>query len=88
MVCDVHGDDEGFRAALAGAQVIPLLEDGKVVILNGDFLDRGHAQDIVLLQVMLLKIRYPDRFFILAGNHEVRWASWQAVCEVVGLCRA
>lgn len=72
IICDVHGDPEGLRAGLSMLQAIAALEEGKVVVINGDFVDRGLEQDVVLLQVMLLKLRYPDRFFVLRGNHEVR----------------
>jgi hypothetical protein len=48
------------------------LEAGGFVIVNGDLVDRGRDQALVLLQMMVLKVLYPDNFFINRGNHEVR----------------
>jgi 3',5'-cyclic AMP phosphodiesterase CpdA len=50
---------------------LAVLEAGGIVVVNGDLVDRGRDQALVLLQHMILKILYPDQFFLTMGNHEV-----------------
>ncbi len=41
-------------------------------IFDGDFVDRGPQQVEVVLLLFSLKVAFPDRVFLLRGNHEFR----------------
>lgn len=44
-------------------------------IFMGDYVDRGNRSVEVILLLLLLKIRYPLRIFLIRGNHETRQIS-------------
>eukprot|EP00488_Nonionellina_sp_1-RS-2012_P002328 TRINITY_DN4413_c0_g1_i1.p1 TRINITY_DN4413_c0_g1~~TRINITY_DN4413_c0_g1_i1.p1 ORF type:complete len:101 (+),score=16.62 TRINITY_DN4413_c0_g1_i1:295-597(+) len=39
-------------------------------IFLGDFVDRGHKSLEIICLLFCLKIEYPDRVFLIRGNHE------------------
>lgn len=41
-------------------------------VFNGDFVDRGAQQVEVVALLFSLKVCFPDRVFLLRGNHEFR----------------
>jgi diadenosine tetraphosphatase ApaH/serine/threonine PP2A family protein phosphatase len=45
----------------------------------GDYVDRGHFSTACLLFLFTLLCKWPDRFFLLRGNHE-----WLPVCTAYG----
>jgi len=45
---------------------------GTSYLLLGDFVDRGFYSVETFLLLLALKVRYPDRVFLIRGNHESR----------------
>ncbi|KAJ1455441.1 Metallo-dependent phosphatase-like protein [Pelagophyceae sp. CCMP2097] len=70
VVGDIHGQFADLMTILHGGAVAAS-PDGGLVFL-GDYVDRGARGCEVLLYLLLLKLRYPDRVHLLRGNHECR----------------
>jgi diadenosine tetraphosphatase ApaH/serine/threonine PP2A family protein phosphatase len=74
---DIHGqfDDllELFQCANGGCS--PPTELRHSFLFLGDYVDRGHHSLNTFLYLSCLKIRDPERFFMLRGNHESRQVS-------------
>ena len=45
--------------------------DNRILVFHGDYIDRGTAPRKVLERVLYLKRRYPDKVFLIEGNHEM-----------------
>ncbi len=65
IVGDLHGDLITLRKILSKHRP----REWKLVFL-GDYVDRGEYQIETLLEVLRLKLEYPDHVFLLRGNHE------------------
>jgi hypothetical protein len=65
FVGDIHGD---LSAIIKTFQLYP--PESHTYVFCGDYVDKGHKSLHCLLYLMMYKIKYPDRFFILQGNHE------------------
>jgi len=68
IVGDIHGQFDDLK------QLISIAGSPKDVtyLFLGDFVDRGEASIRTICLCWLLKLRYPDRMFLLRGNHECR----------------
>ena len=68
-VCgDIHGQ---FYDLLTIFDITKHDEESKFVFM-GDYVDRGDFGCEVLFYLLALKISYPEKFFLLRGNHETR----------------
>ncbi|MHA2289041.1 MAG: metallophosphoesterase, partial [Promethearchaeota archaeon] len=66
VIGDIHGN---LKTLLKILEIIERREP-RIIIFLGDIVDRGPYQLECLLLVLALKIRYPNKYFILKGNHE------------------
>lgn len=71
IIGDTHGQFSDFVNLLDLAEVFKEGDiQNKMVIVNGDFVDRGSQSMEIALVLFYLKQRYPENFTILRGNHE------------------
>lgn len=66
VIGDLHGD----LKSLTNLMEIIKLEKPKYVIFLGDIVDRGLYQLECLILILALKIKDPNKYFLLKGNHE------------------
>ncbi len=66
VIGDIHGNLETLQ------KLIDMIDEKKpeIVIFLGDIVDRGTNQLECLILVLALKIRYPNKYYLLKGNHE------------------
>ena len=79
---DVHGQLRDVLL-LFGAFGVPTHKGGDVelcsYVFNGDFVDRGAHQCELVAMLFALKVLYPQRVYLIRGNHEFRstFAAWK-----------
>ena len=66
VIGDIHGNLESLQRLIEIINV----KKPEFVIFLGDIVDRGANQLECLILVLALKIRYPNRYYLLKGNHE------------------
>jgi hypothetical protein len=71
IIGDLHGDIKALKTALSMAGVDqPGFSDTAAILFLGDYGDRGTGTLAVWLSIAALKQRFPQRVFLLRGNHE------------------
>jgi len=65
FVGDTHGDSEASEFVISR-----FLRDDHVIVFLGDYVDRGPDSAGNLELLLRTKIQYPQRIFLLMGNHE------------------
>jgi serine/threonine-protein phosphatase 2B catalytic subunit len=68
VIGDIHGQYYDFVKML---DLLPDLSNCKYLFL-GDYVDRGEFSIECLILIYCLKASYPDKVFLLRGNHESR----------------
>ncbi len=67
VVGDVHGSLPCLKKVM---DLVGSLEDGGIMVVAGDYVDRGEHSLEVFCTFLLLKLAYPDNVYLLRGNHE------------------
>lgn len=65
---DIHGQFYDLKELFAVGGDCPYTN----YLFMGDFVDRGFYSVESFLLLLTLKVRYPDRIFLIRGNHESR----------------
>jgi len=67
VVGDVHGSLPCLKRVL---ELVGNLNDDEILVVAGDYVDRGENSLEVLCTFLLLKLAYPNNVILLRGNHE------------------
>ena len=68
---------------------IPYTKD----LFLGDLVDRGYYSVETILLLLALKVKHPERLFLVRGNHEsgeitFLWGMQEEICRVTGCMAA
>ncbi len=78
---DIHGQYSDLMRffQMLGAPCNPEVEDGLEeednysYVFLGDYVDRGNHSLETMCLLLALKVKFPDKIYLLRGNHEDRW---------------
>lgn len=68
IVGDIHGDIKAFE--FCARKFLRELDSGKSILFLGDYVDRGKNSVECAALILLLKVIFPNKVFLLRGNHE------------------
>lgn len=68
VIGDIHGNFQDLIRILINSK----LDYSHRYLFLGDYVDRGQYSIDVILLLFVLKIKYPDLFFFIRGNHEFK----------------
>lgn len=68
VVGDIHGSLESLNVCID--KFLDSVQDNTSILFLGDYVDRGKNDIECLVLLLKLKITFPDRVFLLRGNHE------------------
>jgi diadenosine tetraphosphatase ApaH/serine/threonine PP2A family protein phosphatase len=72
IVADLHGDLDALQLVLRKRAKLGC----DTMIFLGDYIDRGSSSLDILECLFSMKIREPDKFILLRGNHELIETNW------------
>ena len=75
----VNGEDPPLQLKLTN-------ETNHKYLFLGDYVDRGSHSFEVIMFLLCLKVAYPDRAFLLRGNHESRSMSSREYLDMPSFC--
>ncbi len=72
IVGDLHSDTISLERILEKTDFFKGVEDNKELrlIFLGDYIDRGQAQLKIIHYILALKYLFPDKIYLLRGNHD------------------
>ncbi len=75
IIGDLHGNLHSANIFISKARMDLEKNAVQSVVLLGDYIDRGFFSLEVLYSVFQLKLQFPDRVFLIRGNHEMKGVS-------------
>lgn len=72
FVGDLHSDDHSLKRVLKDARFFEgiVSKEKKVLIFNGDYVDRGKTHLKIMERILVMKYLFPNHIFLLRGNHD------------------
>lgn len=75
VVGDLHGNIDDLIKIFSKFGYPPY--ENRTYLFLGDYVDRGNNSLEVIILLFALKVKYPDRVFLIRGNHESKFVSSQ-----------
>ncbi len=72
IVGDIHGDIQALSFCVK--TFLREIRSGKSILFLGDYVDRGKNSVECSYLILKLKVLFPNKVFLLRGNHEIRKA--------------
>lgn len=73
VIGDLHGDLASYRAILRQHDTLEKIKSGKLyVVFLGDYVIGGLKSVETIMEVIDLKVKYPEKVILIGGNHDER----------------